>query len=79
MEEVHTNGVLEHGTLAMHETLELHELLAMQSNRLIGDKRTVGKISDPILRNIYLESIKTTQMQMKDILQILNQRPTTER
>lgn len=79
MEEVYTNGGPAHGTLAMHETLELHELLAMQSNRLIGDKRTVGKISDPTLRDIYLECIKTTQMQMKEILQILNQRPTMER
>lgn len=79
MEEEYMNELHSQDTLAMHETLELHELLAMQSNRLIGDKRTVAKISDATLRNLYLECMKTTQMQIKEILHILNQRPTMER
>lgn len=59
------------GMLAMHETLELHELLAMQSNRLVQNKKTVRKIKDPTLRGIYLECIQVSENHIKEIVQIL--------
>lgn len=63
-------------SLAMHETLELHELTAMQSNRLLENKKIVGKISDPQLRAIYLKCIQVTELQLREILQLLQYRPT---
>lgn len=76
MEQEYVDASSPRGRLAMHETLELHELLAMQSNRLVQDKKTVAKVSDPTLRNIYLECIHATELQIKEIVHILNQRPT---
>ncbi|GLG00286.1 hypothetical protein Alches_03250 [Alicyclobacillus hesperidum subsp. aegles] len=60
-------------SLAMHETLELHELLAMKSNRLAQDKRTVAKITDPQLRDMYLTCIQVTTKQIQELAALLEQ------
>lgn len=63
------------GTLAMHETLELHELLAMQSNRLVENKKAIRKITDQTLCNLYLECIQTSEKHIREMLHILQHHP----
>jgi spore coat protein F len=44
--------------LAWHETLDLHELVAFQATGLIKLKKSVRKVKDTELRNLYYYSIR---------------------
>ena len=50
-------------TLAWHETLELHELIAAQSVGLVKIKKSMKKISDPQLRQLYSVSAKAKALE----------------
>lgn len=54
--------------LAWHETLELHELVAMETNHLITLKKSVKKVSDPALKNLYMMAIGCCQQHLQQLL-----------
>lgn len=53
-------------TLAWHETLELHELIAAQSVGLVKIKKSMKKISDPQLRQLYSMSAKALEQNLRE-------------
>ncbi|SET60422.1 spore coat protein [Paenibacillus sp. NFR01] len=55
--------------LAWHETMELHELTAFQSNQLMLFKMVHDDVKDPQLHALYLEAIKGTEQNLKELLQ----------
>jgi hypothetical protein len=62
------------GRLAPHETIELHELLSLKTTTLVKQKETVGKIVDPQLRQLYLQSIQMTEKQIVELMHLLQNR-----
>ncbi|UUZ86241.1 hypothetical protein LJK88_24220 [Paenibacillus sp. P26] len=60
--------------LAPHETLELHELLASKNVHLYNMKKTLPQLTDPELRQIYLESIHVCEAQIRELAQLLQRR-----
>lgn len=67
------------GHLAWHETLELHELTAFQSNQLIHFKMVVGEVTDPGLKQLYMEAIKSLETNLKELLPYFQQAPVWAR
>ncbi|GIN12908.1 spore coat protein F [Shouchella clausii] len=64
--------------LAWHETLELHELTAFQSIVLMRCKLSLPKVSDPVLQNLYLESIQLLEKNLKELLPFFSYAPRHE-
>ncbi|MGM1049228.1 MAG: spore coat protein [Bacillota bacterium] len=65
--------------LAWHETLEIHELTAYQSNNLMNFKMVVDDIKDAKLRALYVEAIKSVEMNLKELLQYFPEAPQCNR
>ncbi|WP_213617960.1 spore coat protein [Paenibacillus sp. J22TS3] len=61
--------------LAWHETLEMHELVAFQSNHLMGFKMTLPGVTDPQLRALYEETIRSLEKNLKELLPYFSQAP----
>jgi spore coat protein F len=61
--------------LAWHETMELHELLAFQANCLIQLKKSVRKVLDHELHDLYLYSIRLVEKNLKDLLPYVSNAP----
>ncbi|GGA32316.1 spore coat protein [Paenibacillus physcomitrellae] len=61
--------------LAWHETLELHELTAFQSNQLILFKMHLNDITDPELKALYVETIKSIESNLKELLKFYPKAP----
>ncbi|MCY7769448.1 spore coat protein [Bacillus haynesii] len=66
-------------TLAWHETLELHELIAAQSVGLVKIKKSMKKISDPQLRQLYSVSAKALEQNLRELLPFLPKAPAFQR
>ncbi|RHL17086.1 spore coat protein [Bacillus licheniformis] len=68
-------------TLAWHETLELHELIAAQSVGLVKIKKSMKKISDPQLRQLYSVSAKAKALEqnLRELLPFLPKAPAFQR
>jgi hypothetical protein len=62
------------GRLAPHETIELHELLSLKTTTLVKQKETSGKVMDPQLRQLYLQSIQMTEKQIVELMYLLQNR-----
>lgn len=60
--------------LAPHETLELHELLASKTGSLYNMKKTLPKITDPELREIYKEAIQLNSSHIRQLVGLLQDR-----
>lgn len=69
----------QHKHLAWHETMELHELTASQSNTLMGLKMHVVDVADPKLRGLYEETIRSTESNLKELLQFYPMAPMEAR
>lgn len=69
----------QHKHLAWHETMELHELTASQSNTLMGLKMHVHDVADPKLRGLYEETIRSTESNLKELLQFYPMAPMEAR
>lgn len=61
--------------LAWHETMEMHELTAYQSNQLIHFKMVVDDVTNPQLKALYKEAIKSVEHNLKELLQYFPQAP----
>lgn len=59
----------QHAHLAWHETLEMHELTAFQSNQLMYMKMMHHNVKDPQLHALYLETIKSVEQNLRELLQ----------
>lgn len=57
-----------HQTLAWHETLDMHELVAFQANGLIKLKRSINEIRDPMLRNLYAQTIRALETNLRELI-----------
>ncbi|MED1741990.1 spore coat protein [Bacillus swezeyi] len=66
-------------TLAWHETMELHELIAAQSVGLVKVKKSLKKISDPQLKQLYIVSAKSMEQNLKELLPFLPKAPAFQR
>lgn len=64
--------------LAWHETLELHELVAFQSIGLMKLKKSIHEIKDSELRNIYTQTIKGLEENLRELLQFYALAPREE-
>ncbi|MFC0213130.1 coat protein F [Paenibacillus chartarius] len=60
--------------LAPHETIELHELLSFKSVSLVKMKEAVGKVTDPVLQQLYLHNIRMTEGHIAELMQLLQHR-----
>lgn len=69
------NQMYQHPHLAWHETMELHELTAFQTNQLENFKMVVNDVSNPQLRALYLEAIKSLEHNLKELLQFYPKAP----
>jgi len=65
--------------LAWHETLELHELVASQSIILMKLKKTIGKIADNDLRDIYSFAIRSIEQNLRELMNFYPHAPMFER
>ncbi|GGE13141.1 spore coat protein [Marinithermofilum abyssi] len=54
--------------LAWHETLDMHELVTLQAAGLIKLKKSVRKVKDPQLRNLYVYSIQALENNLRELL-----------
>lgn len=63
------------GRLAWHETLELHEIVAAQSNTLMQLKKSVHKIQDPRLRDLYQHAISGIEKDLKQLVGFYSYEP----
>ena len=61
--------------LAWHETLELHELIALQSNCLIHLKKSLKKVTNPELRDLFLFSIRSLEKNIKELVPFISRAP----
>ncbi|MFN2744993.1 MULTISPECIES: spore coat protein [Bacillus] len=66
-------------TLAWHETMELHELIAAQSVGLVKLKKSLKKISDPQLKQLYSTSAKALEQNLRELLPFLPKTPAFQR
>ncbi|HET7629418.1 MAG TPA: spore coat protein [Bacillales bacterium] len=65
--------------LAWHETMELHEVVAATSHHLMLLKRTVNQVSDPELRQLYMEAINNYRRNLQQLLNFYNVGPYAPR
>ncbi|MCI3920436.1 coat protein F [Paenibacillus sp. TRM 82003] len=63
------------GTLAPHEAIGLDEIIAFKAVGLTRMKDLVNEVSDPELRDLYLQSIKVTEQHIMEIANLLQYRP----
>ncbi|OYD07044.1 spore coat protein [Paludifilum halophilum] len=56
------------GHLAWHETLDMHELVAFQAVGLIKLKKSIRKVRDPELKNLYACSIQALSNNLRELL-----------
>lgn len=61
--------------LAWHETLDMHELVALQANSLIRLKQTLNAVTDPALRNLYVQTIRALDSNLRELLAFYPQAP----
>jgi spore coat protein F len=54
--------------LAWHETLEMHELVALQAMCLMKLKRAFPQVEDPDLRNLYSQSIRVLEGNLRELM-----------
>ncbi|ASB91536.1 spore coat protein [Bacillus sonorensis] len=66
-------------TLAWHETMELHELIAAQSVGLVKVKKSLRKISDPQLRQLYSTTARALEQNLRELLPFLPKAPAFHR
>ena len=69
----------QHQHLAWHETMELHELTAFQSNQLMHLKIMHHEVKDPQLHALFLETIKSVEQNLRELLQYFPQAPVGTR
>ncbi|WP_425490373.1 spore coat protein [Heyndrickxia vini] len=62
--------------LAWHETLELHELMALQANCLMHLKKSVKKVTDPELNDLYVSSIRSIEKNLKELVPFVKRAPS---
>lgn len=63
------------GRLAWHETLELHEIVAAQSNTLMQLKKSVNKIKDKRLHDLYEYAINGIEKDLKQLVSFYSYEP----
>lgn len=63
------------GRLAPDESIELHELLSLMTTTLVKQKETAGKVTDPQLRQLYLQSIQMTEKQIAQLYETILRMP----
>lgn len=64
--------------LAWHETMELHETVAFQSNHLMAFKMHIAEVKDAGLRQLYHETIRSLEQNLKELLPYYQAAPTSE-
>jgi spore coat protein F len=69
------NGMNAVQHLAWHETLEIHELVALQAMCLMKLKKSIHQVADPDLRNLYAQSIRVLDGNLRELLAFYPQAP----
>lgn len=65
--------------LAWHETLDMHELVMFQANHLIAFKMQLNEVKDSELHALYVESIRSIEQNLKELLVYYPKAPTATR
>ncbi|CAI6060297.1 Spore coat protein F [Cohnella sp. JJ-181] len=64
--------------LAWHETMEMHETVAFQSNHLMAFKMHMAEVKEAGLRQLYQETIRSLEQNLKELLPYYQAAPTSE-
>lgn len=64
--------------LAWHETLEIHELVAFQSVGLLKLKKALPEITDPALKELYVQAIKGLSKNLRELLEFYPLAPRSD-